>query len=87
MSLLDYQVDFILSKITKPTAKTTKTTMDPERKLTTICDELLIVCGALRAATKKMGITWETSETARILNELLDIRNEVNSPAQAKNEN
>ncbi len=51
-----------------------------EPRLIAICDELLAATGALRSVCEKMGAPWDRSEAARLIDRILDIRNQVYPP-------
>lgn len=52
--------------------------------LVEICDELLAATGALRAVCEKMGEPWDKSAAAKLINRILDIRNQVYPPKTNK---
>jgi hypothetical protein len=49
-------------------------------RLVSICDELLSNTNRLKAACKKAGDPWPTSESILLINRVLDIRNELSPP-------
>jgi hypothetical protein len=81
MKLFQYQIDFLIRESAKRQPK--KRMIPAEMKLVAICDELLAATGNLRSICETMGAPWDKSAAAKLINRLLDIRNEVSPPAKA----
>lgn len=61
--------------------------MTHETRLTEICDELLASTGHLRMACEKAGMPWPNPDAKRLINRLLDVRNDIQKPqTQTKTE-
>lgn len=51
-----------------------------EHYLVAICDDLLACSGRLRNACEKAGDPWPTEEARKLIDRILDIRNQISPP-------
>ena len=51
-----------------------------QNRLLEVCDDLLAACGHLRLIREKAGEPWPNSEAKKLINAVLDCRNEISPP-------